>query len=355
MSESPKILDIDSNAKAIKDMLLESLQMQHLIVLAGSGCSITAGGPTMGDLWDSIPCSSVIADMVNHNLENKNLEEFLSKIEAFLYTREISEVRKFFNDCKKVILDKCSNSIANKGLDAHKTFLQRLSRRRIRDQRLRIFTTNYDLCFESAASQLGLVVLDGFSFTSPRRYDPRYYNYDIIRRSSDRNDLSNYLEGVFLLYKLHGSVNWEREDFNIIEKKNINPENSCLVYPAKAKYQQSYTQPYLEAMAQYLSALREPNTCVVVIGFGFNDDHLSEPLLTAVRSNPNLRLIIVDPEARNKKSGYWYEFLKFMEHGFDVRIIEAKFENFATVIPDLKALTPAEALMTAVKGVTGSV
>ena len=36
----------------LKNVLLASLQMQHLVVLAGSGCSRSAGGPSMQDLWN---------------------------------------------------------------------------------------------------------------------------------------------------------------------------------------------------------------------------------------------------------------------------------------------------------------
>ena len=160
------------------------------------------------------------------------------------------------------------------------------SRRRVRDQRLKVFTTNYDLCFERATSELGGVALDGFSFTAPRRYNPRYFSYDIVRRARIGEDIGHYLEGVYLLYKLHGSVNWERdEEGNVCENESHTPEKACLIYPASGKYQQSFAQPHLESMAQYLSALREPNTCVLVIGFGFNDDHLAEPMLAAAQSS----------------------------------------------------------------------
>ena len=60
-------------------------------------------------------------------------------------------------------------------------------------------------CLQSSAGYL-----DGFSFTAPRRYDPRFFGYDIIRRPRSGDDLGHFLEGVFLLYKLHGSVNWAR-------------------------------------------------------------------------------------------------------------------------------------------------
>jgi len=49
--------DADQNKQAkekLQNILLSSLQMQHLIVLAGSGCSISSGFPSMTDLWDSI-------------------------------------------------------------------------------------------------------------------------------------------------------------------------------------------------------------------------------------------------------------------------------------------------------------
>ena len=170
----------------LKNVLLASLQMQHLVVLAGSGCSLSAGGPSMQDLWNGAvgeeptDGAKATADKVKHDLEDKNIEAFLSRIEAFLQVDGDEAVREFLNSSKKVILDKCSAFLDPGKLDSHKTFLHRLSRRRARDQRLRVFTTNYDLCFERAASELGGVALDGFSFIAPRRYDPRFFAYDII-------------------------------------------------------------------------------------------------------------------------------------------------------------------------------
>ncbi len=349
----------------LKNMLLASLQMQHLVVLAGSGCSLSAGGPSMQDLWNYAvgvtPTNEATATAKKgrHDLRNPNIEAFLSRIEAFLQVNEDKEVAAFLNSSKKVILEKCSAFLNPEKLDAHKTFLHRLSRRRVRDQRLKVFTTNYDLCFERAASALGGVALDGFSFAAPRRYDPRFFGYDIIRRPRSGDDLGNYLEGVFLLYKLHGSVNWARDaDGTICEKPDPTPEQACLIYPASGKYQQSFVQPHLESMAQYLAAVREPNTCLLVVGFGFNDDHLAEPLLAAVQSNPHLRLIIVDHNADEKArdtSGnrFWKQFFGLASRGEDVWFIKSSFEGFAQLIPDLKSLSPADTLMKAIKGVTG--
>lgn len=348
----------------LKNTLLASLQMQHLVVLAGSGCSLSAGGPSMQDLWRSAvgdkptAIANQIAQRVNYRLSDKNdknIEAFLSKIEAYLQVNQDEAVSDFLSSSKRVILDQCSKFLKSDNLSDHETFLHRLSRRRIRDQRLKVFTTNYDLCFERAAAALGGVALDGFSFSAPRRYDPRFFGYDIIRRPRTGEDLGQYLEGVFLLYKLHGSVNWAKsKDGTISEKDTPTPAEACLIYPARGKYQQSFSQPHLESIAQYLAAVREPNTCLLTVGFGFNDDHLVEPLLAAAESNPHLRVIVVDLHAReNEAAGnqQWKRLFKLGHRGEDVWFINASFGEFAQMIPDLKSLTPADTLMKAIKGV----
>jgi hypothetical protein len=365
----------------VKTFLLSSLQMQHVVVLAGSGTSLgpVTKGPSIWALWDycvnSNPgtgkakrektnaAAKVISDIgYDVTVEKENIEALLSRCEAFLQVKDSADVTKFITASKKVILEKCSEFIdpadANQ-LAAHRTFLHRLSRRRVRDSRLKLFTTNYDLCFETAAGRQGLVVLDGFSFTQPRHFDPRFFLYDIVRRPITGDEVGTPLEGVFNLNKLHGSVNWSRSsdgEIEVIAKPT--PESACLIYPAKGKYQQSYVQPYLELVSQYFSVLREPNTCLIVTGFGFNDDHLSEPILAAVRSNPHLRLIIVNPSAddltaRSKeKNKYWETLFGLSKQGEDVWLINSTFAEFAEMIPDLRSLTPAQRLTRDIKQLT---
>ena len=383
-TEEQKIVAAAKAAKdEIKTFLLSSLQMQHVVVLAGSGTSLgpITKGPSMGTLWDycintnpgtgttarvvKSEAAKVVADIgYDVAVEKENIEALLSRCEAFLQVKKSAEVAAFITASKKVILDKCSEFIDpadTNQLAAHRTFLHRLSRRRVRDSRLKLFTTNYDLCFETAAGRQGLVVLDGFSFTQPRQFDPRFFLYDIVRRPATGDEVGTPLEGVFHIYKLHGSVNWSRKGENEIEvEAKPTPESACLIYPAKGKYQQSYVQPHLELVSQYFSVLREPNTCLIITGFGFNDDHLSEPILAAVRTNPHLRLIIVNPSsddltARPKeKNKYWETLFGLAKQGEDVWLINANFGDFAELIPDLKSLTPAQRLTRDIKLVTGT-
>jgi hypothetical protein len=383
-AEEQKIVAAAKAAKEeLKNFLLSSLQMQHVVVLAGSGTSLgpITKGPSMWALWDycvndnpdtgnaarkvSSVAAKVIAEVgYDTTADKENIEALLSRCEAYLQVKTSADVTAFITESKKVILAKCSEFIdpadANQ-LAAHRTFLHRLSRRRVRDSRLKLFTTNYDLCFETAAGRQGLVVLDGFSFTQPRQFDPRFFLYDIVRRPTTGDEVGTPLEGVFHMYKLHGSVNWSRKAENEIEvEQEPSPDSACLIYPAKGKYQQSYVQPHLELVSQYFSVLREPNTCLIVTGFGFNDDHLSEPILAAVRTNPHLRLIIVNPSADDltarpkERNKYWETLFSLSKQGEDVWLINANFGKFAEMIPDLKSLTPAQRLTRDIKLVTGT-
>ena len=388
---NPKISDKDPEKEVklrkakearelIKEILLSALQMPNILVLAGSGTSLgpTIGGPSMWDLWDHTMHESPstvteqkpklrkesehIINKVGYELtiQGENIEAFLSRCEAFLEVHDDSEVKKFVNECKSTIMKRCTNFLIDgptnewkdEKLDGHKIFLHRLSRRRVRDPRLKIFTTNYDLCFERAASLKGLITIDGFSFTQPRKFSPSYFEYDIVRRSSLSSEVGDPLEGVFHLLKLHGSVNWERdENGGICETLLPDPAKACLIYPASGKYQQTYLQPHLELMAQYLACLRQPNTCLIVAGFGFNDDHLAEPILAAITSNAQLRIVIADYQAEDYLSGkiggasrYWAKLKELAKFGENIWFINGSFDDFAKLLPDLKALTPAQQL-----------
>lgn len=362
------------NKKALNDLLLSSMQMQNIMVLAGSGTSLgEAGGPSMDDLWKICTkekggypeSTSNIFKIIGYDISDEkkvNIEELLSLCEAFLQiSKNNKEVNDFIEHCKAKILESCNFKTTGDELNGHKTFIHRLSRRRARDSRLKIFTTNYDTCFEKSAGEQGIVVINGFSFAKPRLYDPRFFDYDIIRRNATADSTSNYLEGVFHLYKLHGSVNWERREFGIIEEATATPKGVCMIFPAKGKYQQSYIQPHLELMARYLSSLREPNTCLLVCGFGFNDNHFSEPIISAINTNPYLKVIIVDRDAENyigeKKpefvNPYWCKLKNISENGGNIWFLNASFADFANLIPDLRSLTPAEKIAQNIKNIVG--
>jgi hypothetical protein len=89
-NDAPRKEEGRRNSEELKNSLLASLQMQHVVVLAGSGCSLSAGGPSMADLWDyavgdpPTEAAKDVAKKAHQDLEDKNIEAFLSRIEAYL-------------------------------------------------------------------------------------------------------------------------------------------------------------------------------------------------------------------------------------------------------------------------------
>lgn len=366
---------LEQSKQYINDILLKSLQLPNLVFFAGSGTSLAeVNGPSMWDLWRKSMLVDPDARAEDKDFEvldqtavkvmqkvkyieiaNPNIEHFLSQCDAYLIFNEDLEVQGFLNKVKKIILHECSSFIDSpySDISVYEHLLQKLARRRARDPRLKVFTTNYDMCFETSASNLGMMVVDGFSYTRKRRFDGNYFNYDVVRREDDSHE---FVEGVIQLYKLHGSVSWERKDGDILESGSPSPEKAVLIYPAKGKYQQAFIQPHLELLSRFLESLRKPNTCLIMVGFGFNDDHLSEPVISAIKSNPSLKLIVADYRAAShinsptlSTSPYWAKLAELANQGYDIHFINGSFLEFVSLIPHLRALTPADQLVKAVK------
>ncbi|MCH8874522.1 hypothetical protein IH824_17455, partial [candidate division KSB1 bacterium] len=62
-----------------------------------------------------------------------------------------------------------------------------------------------------------------------------------------------------------------------------------------SKYQEAFEPPFLDMMGAFQTALREPDTTLFVAGFSFNDSHIAQPVLAALESNMNFRLVVCDP------------------------------------------------------------
>ncbi|MET4675867.1 MULTISPECIES: SIR2 family protein [unclassified Luteibacter] len=302
-------------AKAEADRVMtEIFHCDNLIVLAGLGTSLDVkpvkdGGPkapTMGDLWTRVEAQTQVevgmsfADFlqsVGHPVNDKNIEALLSRCrlaEAFFLDEKKARVSTFVAFAERTIASATDFIATNQNLPVHEQFLRRLARRSSRKQRAKLFTTNYDRCFEEAARQARLFINDGFSFSVPATFDASNFNYDIVSRGSD-GERQDYIPNLLHLYKVHGSIDWERDPDSKEVHKVAKSERPLLIYPRNSKYEMAFEPPYLEMIAAFQNSLRQSNVGVLIVGFGFNDNHLAEPILSAVRSNLGLKLVVVGP------------------------------------------------------------
>lgn len=361
----------DGPSKEARQRLRDSvgllLSCDHVMVLCGLGTSLevppTVSGriaqfPTMGDLWRCIEAIDKVQfgkvrNAVNYaGSKDWNIEELLSRCVMGVELGTITglDLRAFIDQAEKTISAECSKDAESTSLQHHVTLLRRLVRRPARAARAELYTTNYDRCFELAASAAGIAVVDGFSMTQPRRFDIGLLDVDLVVRSLHADE-PEYLPSVIRLYKLHGSVTWGRSaDASIVQTEA--PASPVLIYPASSKYRTSYTQPFLEMMSRFQSGLRRRNVGVLVVGSGLNDDHLTAPLISAVGANPTLRIVIVapdlsptgieslytDPDARVARRGHpvLKQFVQFagIEEG-RVSLVNAKLSQFAPIMPAL--------------------
>lgn len=289
----------------------------NVVVLSAAGTSLDndAGtdtshrGKTRKQLWDA--CKSEIDAFVadigdldkksfyslkdddGNDLNYGDIENLLSYL--ILYNKANEKGPDFdakINKLKEKIAENCKLKLQS---DApHQTFLNKLTSRKPSDSRVQLFTTNYDTLFEQAANNAGFTIVDGFSYTQPRVFSGRYFDYDFVNRERTRlKNEESFVPKVFHLYKLHGSLTWEKDNNRIVQKSE-DPKVPLIIYPASDKYESSYEQPYFEMMSRFQQALRKENVLLVIIGFGFKDKHIQSAILEAVEQNPSFQLVIVD-------------------------------------------------------------
>jgi hypothetical protein len=336
----------DPVRQALSQRLSQRVLDPNIICLIGSGVSRGVDGPSMEDLWklaEQQPNFEHALKKSGHPKDKRDIETFLSRCrmaEKF-YGTDI-DLDAFLTATEKAITTACRKFLAvTTPLPMHSSFLQRLARRSSDAPRSLVFTTNYDLCIEQAAGQAGLPVIDGFSHTDPRRFDGRNYDLDYVRRVPNQRE-PNFVEGAFHLYKLHGSVNWAARGGEIV--RDAQTERAVMIFPRDSKYQLSYQQPFLEMMARFQFALRQPNTTLFALGFGFNDDHLSEPILAALRSNLQFNLVVATRSLQENSEGeganhYLKTLSELAGEGSieSVTLIDGTFDHFVPLVPAVGA------------------
>lgn len=340
---------VQSAEAALQDELSQIINSEHLIVLAGLGTSIgvTAGSdatkmaPSMKDLWAGVSqlesFEKVKPSLSPELLAEQNFEHLLSEAQARSALAPNSEdLSVFIRDAEKLVLDRCSFVDDGSTLAGHETFLRKVARRSTRLQRSQLFTTNYDLAFETAARRARFNVIDGFGYGGSS-FDGSSFDLDFVRRRP--NEAPTLEPNVFHLLKLHGSVDWDQSDSQV-RKVTDQPDAPVLIYPSATKYQLSYQQPYLEFMSRFQIALRQPDVGLIVVGFGFNDDHIVAPIQAALRSNIGLRVIVVSPGVRDDKRASTINDIEALIGLGDRRlsILKGTFADLVRYLPELPPL-----------------
>ena len=67
---------------------------------------------------------------------------------------------------------------------------------------------------------------------------------------------------------------------------DVKEEDSHLIYPSHLKYEESRKMPYLALIDQLNRFIRRKSSFLVMCGYSFNDGHLNDTIVNALKANP---------------------------------------------------------------------
>ena len=321
--------------------LASLLRLENVGLLLGAGASVSAGGKTMKDLWgDFVATASTAAQWLidakfidaaavadGDARQAPNVEELGDALEIALVewrrqadgaVVDLERVRSALHRAvvrAALLQPEWWTSAGGAEADAerlqhHRSVLQKLVAARQPGQAAPwVFTTNYDLGIEWAAESIDLQVVNGFLGVHCRRFSPQ--SFDIGFRNTQARGEARF--GVYNIYlaKLHGSLSWREEEGQVYEvsalladqyiQKFLNntdeTELGLMAMPRAAKYMQTVGFVLGELFRRFSEYLSRAQTCLLVCGYGFGDEHINR-LLRSALLNPTLQLVIYFPGFR---------------------------------------------------------
>lgn len=308
---------IEKEFQSLADKL--NSQSRKVGFFFGAGASIPASLPDMFSLTKKVEKEIVktshkeIFNKLKAVLgKNQHIEHILSFIEEVSSLGGFSKVLypEGFEPYKwsELILEikKLISNIIEKDSDlksaAHRCFSRWL---RTRSGDTEIFTTNYDLVLETAFEDEDLFYFDGFIGGISPKFQAATVDPVSMQVSEEIRPPNSWVR----LWKMHGSINWEiKTDCGSIEvRRNPQRVESCLIYPSSVKYSDSRRMPYLVMQDRFRKYLYSSKLTLVIVGYGFGDEHLNETIYDALRKNKNLDVNILsfkNLEAGNQLEGF---------------------------------------------------
>ena len=218
-----------------------------------------------------------------------NIEDVLSFIRGLFQVAKGGKVRglseKQLLDLEKKVCDKIVEKMDVELTDQETPFhkLAKWINSIDREIPIEIFTTNYDLLMEQSLEDLEIPYFDGFVGARKAFFDLRAVEDNLIPKHWTR------------LWKIHGSINWYQEGSEDQKKvhrsSEIKKDASHLIYPSHLKYEESRKMPYLALIDRLSRFIRQKSSFLIISGYSFNDDHLNNAIINALKSNPTAMVL----------------------------------------------------------------
>lgn len=259
---------------------------RHVCVFLGAGTSKACGLPDVATLQNSVlsDLGEVEKAAFELQLKERNLEQALSRLRRIAGLLTGDEKVDGLTAAAATELDSsvCTSivrqlNLDHADLDPAYRFAAWVARARYA-QPIEIFSVNYDLITETAFERLRVPYFDGFTGALEARF---HTNLVEARPGTDVEVLPPFFAR---LWKLHGSVNWQRKDNEIVRLGGpVTTGQPAAIYPSETKYEESRRMPFLVLHDRFRRALNEPETIMLISGYSFCDQHLNELIFDAAQ------------------------------------------------------------------------
>ncbi|MDP8226563.1 MAG: SIR2 family protein [Candidatus Celaenobacter polaris] len=336
-------INIDESNEAFSKNLQKAIQSANLNFLIGSGCSF----PAISSLGN-------IENDVQVKIENGELDEANKLIFNFL--------NPFLESTNQLLKGSDFDNEHEETLGNYKIFLESISKilferkSNILHKQATVFTTNYDLFIEKNADENSdfLILNDGFKRTPSLSYTYKLSTSEFFNTTYNTGNLYRYQVQVPVinLIKLHGSLNWEIKNGNIVhsleylseaEKLKNSDEPTeiekfvglfTLILPKKDKFKETIqNQIYYDLLRIYANELDKENTLLIAEGFSFADEHILDLTKRALK-NPTLKIIVFCFSAKDKEI-YHKMFSAFNNVEIVYSEENISFEKFNIILSDI--------------------
>ncbi|MGL6064455.1 MAG: SIR2 family protein [Fusobacteriaceae bacterium] len=321
----------EERKKRVSSELKKQITSVNLSFLVGSGCSVGAI-ELMKKIFEGvkegikeIAEKGIIAEegaklykkIIGKYSDLDDIEGYLNWINKAksvyqsddLDKLEIAE-KKVKEELIKAININYEEDKSKETLSVYKKFYEKVFKNRLKNiEPIDIFTTNYDLFNEIALEEIGVLYTNGFKGSVNREFDINSYCYRIVDEENKYKEKWSPIRKYARLYKLHGSIDWQFKDNNKIHQKGIgeNPEvNAVVIYPTLDKHYQTQQSPYSELFREFSIKLQKPNTTLIVIGYGFPDQHINN-MISQSLNQENFNLIIFSNKEEEKVKKFYIQ------------------------------------------------
>lgn len=290
---------------ALKKQLQEHLG-DGLVLIVGSGLSCAEGVPGMAalghHLLTHIPASlspedTKLWESIHPLIEIDGLEAALLKhppttsLEAaivqstgdFIAAAEASIIAEVFNNTRTLRLTKLIPHLLKPSTG------------------IPIVTTNYDRLAELACEEAGLGVDTLFCGHFAARLDPEASHWSFLRHAklvTPKGVRYKFAQRANV-FKPHGSLDWYHREGNPIRYAGSLPMPRLIITPGLNKFRSGYESPFDKHREKGNDAIDKAHR-FLIIGYGFNDDHLETHLTPRIKSGVKTAILTreLSPKAR---------------------------------------------------------